>query len=272
MFLLSALVMMPLTAFAFQTPANDGFLTDEAGIITDQQEQDIEKMLLEYQQQTSNEIAILTVGNLDGEVPADVAVEVGRKWGVGSSKNNGVLILVSTEDRHIELQVGYGLEGAVPDIVATGIAGTEMAPQFREGKYYEGFLAGIDALKKHIGGEYTADRYSGEGGSWSPGVIFFFFILLQGLGAFLGRSRSWWLGGIMGGVIGLALVVLFGWWVSIPILILLGLLFDYIVSRMPHHRRGRGSFWWGGGGGSGGGGFRGFGGGSFGGGGGRAKW
>ena len=270
-------VFCPL-AYAFDIPTNDGFVTDTTGKLTPEEKQDITQRLEAYRTQTSNEIAILMVNTLNGEDPADVATQVGRKWGVGSQKNNGILLLISYEERKIFIATGYGLEGAVPDIVAKGIVETDMAPLFRQGKYYEGILAGIDALQKHIGGEYTADRYAQTA---SPNVsafsLFFLFVVLNLAVSVLRRSKSWWLGGVFGGVFGIILAIFVGWWISIPILIVIGLIVDFFVSKLPppkNNRRGRWGGPWGGfgGGGMGGGGGGGFGGGSFGGGGGGGSW
>lgn len=265
---------------AFEVPVNDGLVTDEAAILTVDQKETVASVLLQYQKDTSNEIAVLIVKTLDGMTPVDAAVEVGRKWGVGSKeKDNGILMLIAYEDREVFIATGYGLEGAVPDIVASGVVNEDMLPAFREGKYYEGIMAGIDSLKKHIGGEYTADRYKvDEDAPAIAWVFFFLFIVFNWLGAVLARSKSWWLGGIVGGVCGMLLTIWYGWWLSVPVLVVLGLVFDFILSNMPPSRGGRGGRgggfggFGGTGGGSSGGGFGGFSGGSFGGGGAGGKW
>lgn len=267
------------SAYAFDAPVNDGFVTDDAALLTPSEEESIEADLQQYQRQTSNEIAIVTLPTLSGAVASDVAVEIGRKWGVGTDKDNGILILIGYSEREIWIATGYGLEGAVPDLVAHGIAAKDMTPLFREGKFAEGLQAGIDALKKHIGGEYTAERYNEEADSSGifPWIVFLFFLFFQWFAALFARSKSWWAGGVVGGVAGIVLTVLFSWWISIPVLVLLGLLFDYIVSQNGGGRGGRrgGGFGGFGGGSMGGGssgGFGGFSGGSFGGGGGGSRW
>ncbi len=266
------------SAFAVEVPANDGFITDVAGILNVQQKMSLDQVLQAYKDTTGNEIAIVILPSLNGEVIEDVGLQIGRKWGIGSKgKNNGLLMLIAHGEREIRFDVGYGLEGAVPDIVAKGIIDTDIVPAFRTGDYYGGIVAAVDSLKKHIGDEYTADRYATkEVSSNLSGFLFFMvMILLQVLGAFLGRSKSWWLGGLFGAIGGVALATIFGWWLGIPALVILGLIFDFVVSK--NHgkpRRGRG-MWMGGGGfggGRGGGGFGGFGGGGFGGGGASGRW
>lgn len=272
---------LPLATFAaFALPPNDGFLTDTAGIIPSSDEARIEQALQSYKDTTSNEIAIVILKSLDGYPIEDASLEIGRAWGVGSVKDNGLLMLVAYEDRQVRIEVGYGLEGAVPDIVAKGIIDTDITPHFREGDYAGGIEAALTALQKHIGNEYTAERYAQtEESSVVPFGFFVGLIILQWLIAILGRTKSWWMGGIVGGVGGIVLAALFSFWLAIPILVLLGLLLDFIVSRS-YHARGN-TPWWAGGGwgpggggrfGGGGGGFGGFGGGSFGGGGASGRW
>ena len=274
---LLATLVIPF-AFAYEVPPNDGFVTDTAGVLTEDQEADLEQKLQIYREQTSNEIAILIVDSLKGEVIADVAVQIGRAWGIGTKDNdNGILLLMAYQEREIFLGTGYGLEGAVPDIVAKGIVETDMLPHFREGKFYEGFIAGLEALRRHIGGEYTAERYQEEEGSdFPPAAIFFVFILLQWLFAIMARTKSWWLGGIVGFILGVILTVIFALWLTIPLMVMLGLGLDYLISKN-FQSRSKTKWWAGGGwgpGGSGGGsgGFGGFGGGSFGGGGAGGRW
>ncbi len=270
---------MSQQALAFTVPPNDGFVTDTANILSLADRQKLADRITDYQKTTSNEIAIVIVQSLEGTTIEEAALTIARKWGVGSTKNNGILILVSYADRSVRIEVGYGLEGAVPDIVAKGIIEEDISPRFRNADYYGGLSQAIDSLQKHIGGEYTQDRYMSHAQENSPwSFIFFFgFVVFQWLLAILGRTKSWWLGGVFGAIGGIMLVAFFGWWYSIPILILLGLLLDFIVSKV-YAKRGATPWWagggWGPGGGgfSSGGGFGGFGGGSFGGGGASGRW
>ncbi|TSD00024.1 MAG: hypothetical protein Greene101449_384 [Candidatus Peregrinibacteria bacterium Greene1014_49] len=276
-FSLLALVFFPLAVFAFEVPPNDGFITDTVPLLDPAQDTGLEEMLQIYKQQSSNEIAVLIIRSLEEEEIADIAVEVGRKWGIGTKEsNNGILMIVAYEDRRMFIATGYGLEGAVPDIVAAGIVEKDIAPLFRDGDYYGGIRAGIEAIQKHIGGEYTAERYStgsGDVSGFGQFLFFLFFIGFDFLVAIFGRSKSWWLGGVVGALIGIVLSLMYVWWWSIPVLAGIGLLFDYLVSKGGggRHRRGPG-IWLGGPRGGGGGGFGGFSGGSFGGGGGGGKW
>jgi uncharacterized protein len=272
-----ALVAAP-SVFALDIPTNDGYVTDSANLLSSNQKDALDEDLRQYEAATSNQIAVLTISSLSGAEISDFAVEVGRKWGVGTTKNNGVMMVISYQDRMVNISPGYGLEGVLPDIVVKGIIDTDIVPAFRDGEYAKGITDAVESIKKHIAGEYTAERYTVKDSAGAlPWILFFVFLFFNAGGAFLGRTKSWWLGGVFGGVFGIILAIIFSWWVSVPILVALGLLFDYIVSKgnWKGPRGGRGGFGgFGGGGFSGGnsGGFGGFGGGSFGGGGASGKW
>ena len=275
-FIALGFALIPLQVQAFEIPPNDGFITDTVGILSLEEEQTLEVTLNAYQAQTTNEIVVVIVENMEGDLLMEVAFDIVDTWGVGTKENNnGIVLLIAYADREMFMAIGYGLEGAVSDIVAKGIIDKEITPSFRDGEFALGIEAGIEALQKHIGGEYTTDRYRNVGAEnmlW--GVVI--FLLLTGadvLFAFLGRTKSWWAGGLFGAFGGLILSLTFGWWLSIPFLTILGLLLDYVLSKnyRATHRRG-GRRWYGGGGGRRGGGSGGFGGGSFGGGGSRRSW
>ena len=278
---LSSITLLPSVVSAFDVPANDGFVTDTVQLLSAEEKSSIESTLSAYRASSSNEIAVVILSTLKGDPIEDVGLAIGRKWGVGSTKSNGILLLIAYDDHLVRIDVGYGLEGAVPDLVAKGIIDTDIVPAFRDGTYALGIQTAIASLQKHIGGEYTADRYNvpEESAGPLPFVFFFLFIVLQWILAILARSKSWWLGGVFGGIAGVVLVIAYGgwWWLAIPQFVVLGLFLDFVVSKN-YHRRGTPSWWAGGGSGlggssgSGGGGFGGFGGGSFGGGGASGRW
>ncbi len=259
-------------------PVNNGYVTDEARILNDSEVTTIQAELAAYEKETSNQIAVVILPSLQGEAIEEVSLQIARRWGIGQQgKDNGILLLIAYEDRQARIEVGYGLEGAVPDVVAKGAIDKDLVPAFRDGQYAIGIQSVISALQKHIGGEFTADRYNKDEGSAFDGVLpLIIFLGIQWLFAVLGRTKSWWLGGVVGGVGGIVLSMLYGWFLSIPVLIVLGLLLDFVISKN-YHRRGTNSFFvggnWGpGGGGSSSGGFGGFGGGGFGGGGASGRW
>src|SRR5689334_3563883 len=97
-------------------------VNDLAGILSPSEEQQLEAHLLGYNDTTSNEVAIVLIKTLDGYPIEEYATRLYREWGIGRNKvSNGVLILAAMDDRKIRIEVGYGLEGAIPDITANRI-------------------------------------------------------------------------------------------------------------------------------------------------------
>lgn len=289
-FFITGLLFFGSSAFAYVSPGSPtGYVNDYARILTAEQKTTLEGQLREFDKTDSTQISVVILKNLSGDYIENFAEKLFKEWGIGDKeKDNGVLLLVSLDDRELRIEVGYGLEGALPDATASVIIRNDITPLFKEGKYYEGIYGGVGAIMKAVKGEYVAVSQGG-GLTSVPVVPIFIFgiIFLQWAIAILGRSKSWWLGGVIGGVVGMGatwfhlfgLTFPFGF-IVVGILASLGLLFDYSVSRGYSNAVAHGSRapWWtgGGGGGSsfGGGGssFGGFGGGSSGGGGASGRW
>jgi len=239
-------------------PSPPRLVNDFADMLTPEQEHALENKLTAYNDSTSSQIAVVTVESLEGYEDEEYAIALGRQWGVGGREfNNGIVILISEQDRKSRIEVGYGLEGAIPDITAKTIIEHDITPNFREGNYYRGLDRATDALIRAAAGEYKAPEghKKGKRKGIGFGAIIIFIILM-----FLFASRG---GGRGGGMISRRGYRDFGaGWI-------LGSLLEGAS------RRGGGGWsgggWSGGGGGSGGG-FGGFGGGGFGGGGASGSW
>jgi uncharacterized protein len=204
--------------------------------------QQIEQQLEDFYHQTSNQICVVIVDDLNGMDASSFAFGIGNKWGVGSEKfNNGIVILIKPTggagQRDLFIATGYGLEGAIPDLTTKAIRENEMMPRMKEGDYYGALVAAIDALEKAAKGEYNVEVKRSKGDlfkdhPWLLIVVIIFILII-----FFGKNKgggSYGGGGFRGGYFG------------------------------------GGSSW--GGSSSSGGGFGGFGGGSFGGGGSGGKW
>ncbi len=278
----------PIPAHAFVSPGNpQGFVNDFANILSPGDKSALEAKLQNFAKQTGNEVSVVTVQNFGGDVIENYAVELFQAWGIGNKeKDNGVLFLVSLEDRAVRIEVGYGLEGDLPDATANRIIQKVTIPAFKNGDYSGGVTQSVDAIIGVIGGDTSYDTTqndSTEGIDFGNIAPFLFFIPIW-LASILGRSKSWWAGGVVGGIIAVVLGFFLGFFyigiIAFVFLVPIGLLFDFIVSRAYEKNKiggGRPPWWIGGGrGGSsgfgGGGGFGGFGGGSSGGGGASGRW
>ena len=132
--------------------------------LTQEEQAQLEKKLEDFANQTSNQIVIVIVDDLKGLEPFDFALSILRNWKVGQAKmNNGIVIVVKPTggkgQRKSTISVGYGLEGAIPDITAKQIVDNEMNPNFAEGKVYDGFDKATDVLMALAKGEYNSDQY-----------------------------------------------------------------------------------------------------------------
>src|SRR6478736_2812796 len=137
---------------------------DEAHALKPETVDLLEKELKAYEDTTSNQIAILIVQSLDGDVLEQYSLRVAEKWKLGKKdKDNGVLLLVAVDDHKMRIEVGQGLEGVLTDAQSSRIIRNEIAPEFRRGDYDAGVKAGINGIVKAIAGEYSASDTEGFG-------------------------------------------------------------------------------------------------------------
>lgn len=173
---------VPSVAQSLPDPASPPRLVNDfAGILSDAQRQALEQRLDAFDKETSTQIAVVTVDDLDGYAPAEYAQRLHDKWGIGrKGKDNGVLILVkpkTSSPGEAYISVGYGLEGVIPDITAGRILDNEMIPQFREGNMYGGIDQAATVLMQLTRGEFTAEKYNERTGGGS-GIVLVIVLLL----------------------------------------------------------------------------------------------
>ncbi|MCX6790037.1 MAG: TPM domain-containing protein [Candidatus Kaiserbacteria bacterium] len=288
--LLASVAAFATIASAYSSPGSPtGYVNDFAKVLRPDTKQALEAELTNFKQTTSNEITVATIPNMGGDYIENYAVKLFAEWGVGTKdKDNGVLLLLSIEEHKMRIEVGYGLEGALPDSIAQSILNNEMTPLLKAGDYDGAVTAGVRAIELATKGEYTATAPKPANpimaflGNNFEFVFITGFFILQFLASIFARSRSWWAGGVVGFIGGLGISLLFsGLLILLPIVLftLFGLLFDYIVSSGYQKAKANGTivpWWFGGPGGMGGvssgGGFGGFGGGGSGGGGASGSW
>lgn len=229
-------------------------VTDYTGTLTNYEVQALERKLLDFEDTTSTQIAVVLVHTTDGYDVSDYAVRLAKKWGVGNKKyDNGILLLAALDDRTVTIQTGYGIEGALPDIIAHRIIQNEIRPYFSRQQYYNGLDQATDAIISYTKGEYKSGPRDRREKREGVPIILIVIIVMVVISLF---SRGG--GGGRGGrvVTGRGSSDLF-WWT--------------FLSGMGRGGGG-GGFGGGSGGFGGGGGFGGFGGGGFGGGGASGRW
>ena len=140
---------------AIPQPGSQFYVLDQADVLDADTEQTIVQTSAALAQKTKAQIVVVTVDSLNGAAPEEYALAMLRGWGIGDkSLNNGLLILVSPTERVARIEVGYGLEGALPDARTGQIQDTYMIPYFRNNDYNSGILNGYRAIIQEVAREY----------------------------------------------------------------------------------------------------------------------
>jgi uncharacterized protein len=209
------LVLLFVSGFAFgqidkyvpKRPSPPKLVNDFTQTLTTEQVQALENKLVAYDDSTSSQVAVVIIPTTGDYPIEDVALRILRDWGVGNQgKNNGIVLLIAKDDRKVRIEVGYGLEGAIPDMIAASIIDHEITPNFKEGNYYRGLDEGTQAIFKAASGEYKApaDYSKRKKKGLNIGTIIFIIIILiivfggaggGGGGGYVSRRgyRGWWL-------------------------------------------------------------------------------
>lgn len=142
-------------------------VNDFAGVLTPEQMLNLERKLVSFNDSTSTQIAVVTVSDLGGMDIASYSYELAKSWGIGQEgKNNGVLMLVrpkvGNERGQARIEVGYGLEGAIPDAIANRIIDNNAIPFFKVDDYYGGINEATDKLMGYATGEFKTDAKNVE--------------------------------------------------------------------------------------------------------------
>lgn len=143
-------------AAALEVPFLSGRVNDHAGLLSAEAKSHIETKLKDLEARKGHQVAVLTLDSLEGAALEDFTLKVARTWELGrKGQNDGVLFLISKNDRKLRIEVGHGLEGPLPDALAGRIIQNEVVPRFRAGGFEEGVLAGVDAIVASIDGNYV---------------------------------------------------------------------------------------------------------------------
>ncbi|NWF55903.1 MAG: YgcG family protein [Syntrophaceae bacterium] len=200
-------LLLSPSVFALAVPERpEGRVTDRTGTLTRDQIQALEKKLSAFEKETTNQIAVLMIPSLEGDSLEEFSIRLAEKWKIGQKgRNNGVILLIVKNDRKLRIEVGYGLEGALPDALAGTIIRNEIAPRFKEGQFFQGIETGVNAIISATKGEYRAGPRKKESpmGLWFPllilGAFIFFFELARSRARrryyHSGSSRGWHSGG-----------------------------------------------------------------------------
>jgi uncharacterized protein len=181
-----ALIAFNARAAEVIPPKPAAYFNDYAGVVSKEAAGRFNEQLAQFERDTSNQIVVAVFPKMQSDDDAAAyAHRVAESWAVGQKdKRNGVVLLVFIADRKTSIQVGYGLEGALPDIIAFDIRENRINSHFRSGDYEGGLADGIDSILKAIRGEYKGtgktvrERSSGRGNFGGNAVFFLFFVAI----------------------------------------------------------------------------------------------
>ena len=152
-------LLLPLQASALNVPKLQGYVNDYAHMISGATRAKLEGELRSFEQSDSTQMVILTVPSLEGESLEDYSIKVVEAWKLGKArKDNGILLLVSKDDRKMRIEVGRGLEGRLTDLMAGRIIDLAIKPWFKRGNFDGGFAAGVASLIDATRGEFKAEK------------------------------------------------------------------------------------------------------------------
>jgi uncharacterized protein len=182
------------------------YVTDLAGVVTPDWKQRIERLCAELDSKTQSQMAVVTIRSLEGEPIEDYANRWLRAWGVGRKTNKGALMLLVIQDKRMRLEVGYGLEPAIPDGFSGGLL-RDMREPLGRSSYGEAIYGGVRTVARRIAQQAGVKldesgaaprpirRRAADSSSWPVLLKILLFILFIGLMS----GRYWFLGPLLGG-------------------------------------------------------------------------
>jgi uncharacterized protein len=210
----------PVEVWALEVPALRGRVNDYAGMISPSAVTRIEELCQSLEASDSTQVVVLTIPTLEGEDLEGFSIRVAEAWGIGQkAEDNGVLLLVAQEERAVRIEVGYGLEGRLTDLLSGRIIDYEIVPRFKAGNFDEGFVQGVQAIVEAVRGEYVAKQQPASASHKGSGFSVFPFIILFMILSAIGSRRR-----ILGAAAGAVLAPLVAL-LALPLAPLLALLF-----------------------------------------------
>lgn len=295
MFYINRIIFQPLlfvllcaNAFSFEIPKLQSFVNDYAGVLDSQIRTKLDNELAEYEKKTTNQIFVLIVPSMeDAGSIENYSIKVAEAWKAGQKKkDNGVILVVALKEHRLRIEVGYGMEGLIPDIIAGRIINNVMKPYLKQENYNEAITLGVKAIitSMDAGGKIDENDKALAGQNikihlnlekvFSQKFVFLAFFIFPLLYLFKNKILRSVFGGVVFSIFGF---IFFASLLSVVISFVIGVIFSFLSPIMVsgggrHFRGGFGGGGWSSGGGFGGSSFGGGGGGGFGGGGSSGSW
>ena len=194
------------------------YVNDYANLLSPEAKKEIENTLSVFEKQTSNQITVAIFESLEDESLEDFSIRLASKWKIGTKeKDNGVILLIFKKEHEVRIEVGYGLEGVLPDAICDQIIRHEVVPSFKKGDFDTGVSNAISAIISTTKGEYTLTNSNAIQGNIADGskhllLIALFLYIVFPILAFLiiVFLCTQFLGFPLGLILGIVLVVLLG--------------------------------------------------------------
>ena len=146
-------------AAALEVPPLTARVNDTAAMFSAQVVAETEVLLSQFETSDSTQIVVLTVPSLEGDLLEEYSMRVVEKWKIGQKGlDNGALLLITRDDRRLRIEVGYGLEGSLTDLVSGRIISQLIVPRFKKGDFDGGLTAGVQAMIQAVRGEFTPSQ------------------------------------------------------------------------------------------------------------------
>ena len=198
----------------FTVPKQTDYVTDTAGVLTQDELRDINNRLGDYEKQSTNQIFVLVTQSLGGEPIEDVGYKLIQTWRPGvKGKDNGVVLVISLDERRIRIETGKGVGGDLTDLQSSYIIRQRIAPLMRENRIHDAILGGVDGITEALSGSATTPRTGNPKGDWESAPValprwfdlcfwgFVGFVVLMVLlrSSRHPRRRTYWGGPFIGG-------------------------------------------------------------------------
>lgn len=186
------LIVINLQVFGQDIPAKpNGYVLDQAGLMKSDEVQQLEQKLRGYADTTSTQFAIVLVPTIGNSDPFDYAMAIGKTWGVGQKdKNNGVVILVSMDNRKIRIVTGRGIEDVLPDATCKRIINRILKPYFKRGDYFGGLDVATTQMMQRASGQFQSDGSDDPQGIPIVVIMVLGFVVLSLINAYRNRNRN----------------------------------------------------------------------------------
>ena len=205
--IVAAAVLVAATAIAFAqlaVPPLTGRVVDSANILSAQTEQRIDARLASHEQKSGNQIAVLTIPSLRGEVLEQYSLKVARQWQLGDATlNSGALLLIARDDRKLRIETGYGVESQLTDAIASFIIRNRITPHFKQGDFDTGVRQGVNAMIDVLEADKAAlerwqerakpQTWNDDGGGWIA-IVFVIVWLMIFFSSFITGMLVRWFG------------------------------------------------------------------------------